>query len=83
MWFVYVRLNSSQRCDFVVQDINLLLNKIIPHFYLYPRLYIYSIKIIFVLRRFLDIIKSKQHLTPKGLDKIKTLNLEMNSNRLK
>jgi len=28
-------------------------------------------------------IKSKNHLTQDGLDKIKALNLEMNSNRLK
>lgn len=28
-------------------------------------------------------IKLKKHLTKEGLDKIKALNLEMNSNRLK
>ena len=28
-------------------------------------------------------IKSKKHLTQEGLDKIKALNQEMNSNRLK
>ena len=33
---VYVRTNSSERCDFVVQDINLLISKIIPHFDIYP-----------------------------------------------
>jgi len=79
---VYVRLNSSQRCDFVVQDINLLLNKIIPHFDLYPILNL-KYKDYICFKKVLDIIKSKQHLTPEGLDKIKTLNLEMNSNRLK
>lgn len=79
---VYVRLNSSQRCDFVVQDINLLLSKIIPHFDSYP---IFNLKKedYICFKQALDIIKSKQHLTPEGLDKIKTLNLEMNSNRLK
>jgi len=79
---VYVRLNSSQRCDFVVQDIKLLLNKIIPHFDLYPILNL-KYKDYICFKKVLDIIKSKQHLTPEGLDKIKTLNLEMNSNRLK
>ena len=33
---VYVRSNSSERCDFVVQDIKKLLSNIIPHFDLYP-----------------------------------------------
>ena len=31
----------------------------------------------------MTIIKLKKHLTPEGLKKIKELNLEMNSNRLK
>jgi len=79
---VYVRLNSSQRCDFVVQDIKLLLNKLIPHFDHYPILNL-KYKDYICFKKVLDIIKSKQHLTPEGLDKIKTLNLEMNSNRLK
>ena len=79
---VYVRSNSSQRCDFLVQDINLLLNKVIPHFDLYPILNL-KYKDYICFKKVLDIIKSKQHLTQEGLDKIKTLILEMNSNRLK
>nr|YP_009690280.1 LAGLIDADG homing endonuclease [Fomitiporia mediterranea]QEG57060.1 LAGLIDADG homing endonuclease [Fomitiporia mediterranea] len=79
---VYVRSNSSQRCDFVVQDIGLLLYKIIPHFDLYP-IFNLKNKDYICFKQALDIIKSKQHLTPEGLDKIKTLVLEMNSNRLK
>lgn len=31
----------------------------------------------------MSIIELKQHLTQKGLDQIKMLNLQMNSNRLK
>jgi hypothetical protein len=34
-------------------------------------------------REALLLIKEKKHLTREGLDKIKSLNLEMNSNRLK
>lgn len=79
---VYVRSNSSQRCDFVVQDIKLLLSKIIPHFDLYPILNLKN-KDYICFKMAMDIIKSKQHLTQEGLDKIITLNLEMNSNRLK
>ena len=84
---VYVRTNSSERCDFVVQDINLLITKIIPHFDIYPILNLkYEDFICF--NKALDIINSKQHLlathsTEEGLDIIKKLNLEMNYNRLK
>lgn len=79
---VYLRSNSLQRCDFLVQDINLLFSKITPHFDLYPILNLKQ-KDYLCFKRALDIIKYKQHLTPEGLDKIKILNLEMNSNRLK
>nr|YP_009517192.1 LAGLIDADG homing endonuclease [Blastosporella zonata]AYE93089.1 LAGLIDADG homing endonuclease [Blastosporella zonata] len=79
---VYVRSNSSHRCDFVVQDINLLLSNIIPHFEIYP---IFNLKYqdYICFKKALNIIKQKQHLTLEGLDFIKTLKLEMNSNRLK
>ena len=79
---VYVRSNSSQRCDFVVQDIGLLLYNIIPHFDFYP-IFNLKIKDYICFKQALDIINSKKHLTQEGLDKIKTLVLEMNSNRLK
>ena len=79
---VYVRLNSSNRCDFVVQDINLLLSNILPHFDLYPILNLKYLDYI-CFKKALNLIKNKQHLTQEGLDLIKTLNLEMNSNRLK
>jgi len=79
---VYLRSNSSERCDFVVQDINSILSKIIPHFDNYPILNLkYEDYICF--KKALKIIQLKQHLTLEGLNKIKTFNLEMNSNRLK
>jgi hypothetical protein len=78
---VYLRFNSK-RCDFVVQDINLLLTKIIPHFELYPILNL-KYKDYICFKNILDIIKLKQHLSPEGLEKIKNIKLEMNSNRLK
>jgi hypothetical protein len=78
---VYERLNSSKRCDFLVQDINLLITNILPHFNIYPILNIkYEDYICF--KKVLEIIQSKQHLTPEGLDKINNLRLEMNLNRL-
>lgn len=81
---VYERSKSSlsaERCDFVVH-LRLSLKNIIPHFDLYPILNLkYQDYICF--KKALYIIKSKQHLTQEGLDLIKTLNLEMNSNRLK
>jgi LAGLIDADG endonuclease len=78
---VYLRFNSK-RCDFVVQDINLLLTKIIPHFELYP-IFNLKYKDYSCFKNILDIIKLKQHLSPEGLEKIKNIKLEMNSNRLK
>ena len=81
---VYLRSNSKKtpRCDFIVQDINLLSTKIIPHFDLYPILNLKNEDYI-CFKDALNMVKSKQHLTQEGLDKIKRLNLEMNSNRLK
>ena len=78
---VYERLNSSKRCDFVVQDINLLITNILPHFNIYPILNIkYEDYICF--KKVLEIIQLKQHLTQEGLYKINKLRLEMNLNRL-
>uniref|UniRef100_UPI001FA6F97F hypothetical protein n=1 Tax=Ciborinia camelliae TaxID=647257 RepID=UPI001FA6F97F len=73
---------STPRCDFIVQDVTSLLNKIIPHFYLYPLLNLkqedYN-----CFKEAMLMVKLKKHLTKEGLIKIKSLNLEMNSNRLK
>lgn len=77
-----VYLRKTKTCDFVVQDINLLISKIIPHFDIYPILNL-KYKDFICFKKALNIIQSKQHLTQEGLDLIKKFNLEMNSNRLK
>lgn len=69
-------------CDFIVQDVSSLLDKIIPHFDLYPLLNLKQ-KDYICFKESMLMIKSKKHLTQEGLDKIKAFNLEMNSNRLK
>jgi hypothetical protein len=80
---VEVRSNTSTpRCDFIVQDTSFLLDKIISHFNLYPLLNLKQ-KDYLCFKEALLLIKEKRHLTREGLDKIKSLNLEMNSNRLK
>ena len=73
---------ATPRCDFIVQDTSSLLGKIIPHFDSYPLLNLKQ-KDYICFKQCMLIIESKQHLTQKGLDQIKALNLEMNSNRLK
>jgi hypothetical protein len=93
---VVVRSNTSTpRCDFIVQDTSFLfpfgcsqpglvgdLDKIISHFDLYPLLNLKQ-KDFICFKEALLLIKEKKHLTREGLDKIKSLNLEMNSNRLR
>lgn len=73
---------STPRCDFIVQDTSFLLDKIISHFDLYPLLNLKQEDFL-CFREALFLIKGKKHLTREGLDKIKSLNLEMNSNRLR
>lgn len=80
---VSVRSNTATpRCDFYVQDSALILEKILPHFDTYPLLNLKQEDYL-CFKECLNIIKLKQHLTQEGLNKIKSLNLEMNSNRLK
>ena len=80
---VEVRSNTSTpRCDFIVQDTSFLLNKIISHFDLYPLLNLKQADFL-CFKEALLLIKEKKHLTKEGLEKIKLLNLEMNSNRLR
>ena len=80
---VEVRSNTSTpRCDFIVQDTSFLLNKIISHFDLYPLLNLKQADFL-CFKEALLLIKEKKHLTKEGLEKIKVLNLEMNSNRLR
>lgn len=71
---------STPRCDFIVQDITSLL-KIIPHFDLYPLLNIKP-KDYICFKKAIFRVKLKKPLTKEGLIKLKSLNLEMNSNRL-
>lgn len=78
---VDIRSNTyTPRCDFIVQDTFFLLEKIIRHFDLYPLLNLKQ-KDFFCFREAILLIREKKHLTREGLDKIKSLNLEMNSNR--
>lgn len=78
---VDVRSNTSTpRCDYIVQDTSFLVNKIISHFDLYPLLNLKHQDFL-CFRKALLLIKEKKHLTKEGLDKIKSLNLQMNSNR--
>lgn len=80
---VNVRSNiATPRCDFIIQDATSLLEKILPHFDTYPLLNLKQEDYI-CFKECMTIIKLKQHLTTEGLNKIKSLNLEMNSNRLK
>ena len=80
---VYLRSNvNTSRCDFIVQDSKSLLEKVIPHFDTYPLLNLKQQDYL-CFKECLTIIKVKTHLTIQGLDRIKKLNFEMNSNRLK
>ena len=80
-----VRLRSNiarPRCDFIVQDTSSLFEKIIIHFENYPLLNLKQ-EDFYCFKECMTIIRAKQHLTRIGLDRIKKLNSEMNSNRLK
>lgn len=81
---VGVRSNkaATPRCDFYVQDLSLIIEKILPHFDTYPLLNLKQEDYL-CFKECISIIKSKNHLTQEGLNQIKNLNLEMNSNRLK
>lgn len=80
---VTVRSNTSTpRCDFYVQDTFFLLTKVIRHFDHYPLLNLKQ-KDFLCFREAIFLMKAKKHLTIEGLNKIKSLNLEMNSNRLR
>jgi hypothetical protein len=79
---VHVRSNlATPRCDFIVQDKSSILEKIIPHFDTYGLCNLKQ-KDFICFKKSMSIVKLNQHLTKEGLDKIKTLSLEMNSNRL-
>ena len=69
------------RCDFIIQDTSFLLEKVVGHFDLYP-LFNLKHEDYLCFKQALLLVKEKKHLTIEGLNKIKSLNLEMNSNRL-
>lgn len=80
---VDVRSNiRTPRCDFIIQDTSFLLEKVVGHFDLYP-LFNLKHEDYLCFKQAILLIKEKKHLTIEGLNKIKSLNLEMNSNRLK
>ena len=80
---ISIRSNRlTPRCDYIVQDTKFLLDKIIRHFELYPLKNLKQ-EDFFCFKEALLLIESKKHLTKEGLYKIKSLNLEMNTNRLK
>jgi hypothetical protein len=76
---VYIRLNSS-RCDYIVQDLDSVLIKILPHFDLYPLQNIKQ-KDYLDFKKGLSIIKSGLHLTQEGLALFKAIKEGMNSFR--
>jgi hypothetical protein len=76
-----VNVRSIPRCDYIVQDVKSLYNLIIPHFDIYPLLTIKH-KDYLCFKECIKIIVNKQHLTIEGLNRIKSLNLEMNNNRI-
>ena len=79
---VDVRSNiCTPRCDFIIQDTSFLLEKVVGHFDLYP-LFNLKHEDYLCFKQALLLVKEKKHLTIEGLNKIKSLNLEMNSNRL-
>jgi len=80
---VNIRSNiTTPRCDFLVQNINSILENIIPHFDFYP-LENLKQKDYISFKEAMLIIRLKKHLTKEGLNQIKNLNLEMNSNMVK
>ncbi len=80
---IHVRSNlATPRCDYIVQDAISLLEKIIPHFDSYPLSNLKQ-KDFVNFKESMNLIKLNKHLTKEGLEKIKDLSLEMNSNRLK
>jgi len=78
---VAVRSNLTG-CDFIVQNTTYILNNILPHFDKYP-LFNLKQEDYICFKQCMTIIKLKKHLTAEGLKRIKVLNTEMNSNRLK
>ncbi len=68
---VYIRSDSS-RCDFIVQDLDSVLIKVLPHFDLYPLQNIKQ-KDYLDFKEGLSIIRSGLHLNRDGLAKFKAI----------
>src|SRR5436305_2960153 len=78
---VHVRSNPlTPRCDFIVQDKKSIVNKIIPHFSLYPLENLKQKDFLYFKKR-MSIVEDNKQNTEQGLRIIKTLSLSMNSNR--
>jgi hypothetical protein len=78
---VYIRNNiSTSRCDFVIQNLTDIYNKVLPHFDQYP---LNNFKQLDYLdfREAILIINSDGYLTKTGFDKIKSLKEGMNNSR--
>jgi hypothetical protein len=73
---------KTPRCDFIVQDITCLYDKILLHFDTYPLLNLKQEDYI-CFKKCMTIIKLKKHLTIEGLKTLNKLIMEMNNNRYK
>jgi LAGLIDADG endonuclease len=79
---VYTRTAlPSPRCDFMIQDAPSLLNKILPHFEEYP---LQNLKRLDFedFKTAMNLVRTKQHLNPEGLARIKVLAAGINTGRI-
>lgn len=78
---VHIRSNPlTPRCDFIVQDKESIVNKIIPHFSFYP-LENLKQKDFLDFKKGMIIVNDNKHNTEQGLRIIKALSLNMNKGR--
>ena len=78
---VYFRNNlTTPRCDFIIQNLTDLYDKVLPHFDKYP---LNNLKQLDYLnfREAILIIKSEKKLTKASFDRIKSLKENMNNSR--
>lgn len=77
---VYKQSPSSNVEDFLVTKFSDITEKIIPIFESYPLIGVKN-KDFQDFKKVAELMKSKSHLTPEGLDKIRNIKLKMNSLR--
>jgi len=78
---VYVRSDKfTSRCDFIIQDLNSIMTKVIPHFDLFPLGNFKQLDYL-AFKEAMTIVNSNQHLSSQGLDRIRELKSGMNSGR--